>query len=285
MKLSIITINYNNKNGLQRTIDSVICQTWKDFEWIIIDGGSTDGSKELIEHYQKYFSFWCSEKDNGIYNAMNKGVFYSHGDYLLFLNSGDCLHNNQVLFQIFRNDINADVIYGDMVLDSSEHSIIAHFPEHLTFHFLLCNSIGHPASLIRTTLLKESGYSEDYRIVSDWYKFIELFRDRKSFRHIDIIIADFDTTGVSSNNLTKADNEREDVLKKILGDKNYSLVKESIAWQSLYTELFICGYLKIMKCKGWRYRLLHIVLRLLNKSCRSTQVESETIWCSRVCNG
>ena len=74
MKLSIITINYNNKAGLQKTIDSVVAQTWRDFEWIIIDGGSTDGSKELIEQYQQHFAYWCSEPDKGVYNAMNKGI-------------------------------------------------------------------------------------------------------------------------------------------------------------------------------------------------------------------
>ena len=80
MKLSIITINYNNKAGLQKTIDSVICQTWKDYEWIIIDGGSTDGSKELIEQYQQYFAYWCSEPDKGVYNAMNKGITKAKGE-------------------------------------------------------------------------------------------------------------------------------------------------------------------------------------------------------------
>ena len=84
MKLSIITINYNNKAGLQRTIDSVICQTCKDFEWIVIDGGSTDGSKQLIEQYQSHFAYWCSEPDNGVYHAMNKGITHAKGEYLLF---------------------------------------------------------------------------------------------------------------------------------------------------------------------------------------------------------
>ncbi len=89
MKLSIITVNLNNKDGLQKTIDSVISQTFKDFEWIVIDGGSTDGSKELIEKYSDYISYWVSEPDKGIYNAMNKGIKVAKGDYLEFLNSGD----------------------------------------------------------------------------------------------------------------------------------------------------------------------------------------------------
>lgn len=279
MRLSIITINLNNIKGLRRTIDSVICQTWRDFEWIIIDGGSTDGSKELLEHNQHFFSYWSSEPDKGIYNAMNKGISHAVGDYLIFLNSGDCLHDDEVLSKIFRNEINADVIYGDLVIDSKDHSFIAHFPAHLTFHFLLCNSIGHPASLIRTTLLKESGYSEEFRIVSDWYKFIELFREGKLFHHIDVVIADFDSTGVSSNT-EKGDEERENVLKKVLGNDNYILVQEAFVWQNQYRELFNSGYLNIIKYRGWRYRLLFHVLRLLNKTCKSVLIESETIWCS-----
>ena len=97
MKLSIITINFNNHDGLQKTINSVIAQTWKDFEWIIIDGGSTDGSKNLIEQYDKYITYWISESDKGIYNAMNKGIKIARGDYLQFLNSGDYFYNEKVI--------------------------------------------------------------------------------------------------------------------------------------------------------------------------------------------
>ena len=91
MKLSVITINFNNKEGLAKTIVSVVGQTTRDFEWIIIDGGSTDGSMELIENNSEYISYYVSEPDKGIYNAMNKGIMASHGEYLLFLNSGDYL--------------------------------------------------------------------------------------------------------------------------------------------------------------------------------------------------
>ena len=89
MKLSIITINYNNREGLKKTINSVINQTFRDFEYILIDGGSEDGSKEIILQHEAQFSYWRSEKDHGIYNAMNKGILAAKGDYLLFLNSGD----------------------------------------------------------------------------------------------------------------------------------------------------------------------------------------------------
>lgn len=98
IKLSIITVNLNNCDGLRRTIDSVVSQTFTDFEWIVIDGGSTDCSRELMEQYKDHFAFWCSEPDNGIYNAMNKGIVHANGEWLLFLNSGDWLAEKKVYF-------------------------------------------------------------------------------------------------------------------------------------------------------------------------------------------
>ena len=97
MKLSIITINFNNKAGLERTITSVFQQDFKDFEFIVIDGGSTDGGKELIESNKQHFSYWVSEADKGIYNAMNKGIKMSKGKYVAFLNSDDWFNNNTLL--------------------------------------------------------------------------------------------------------------------------------------------------------------------------------------------
>ena len=95
MKLSIITVNLNNRDGLQRTIDSVVSQTFTDYEWIVIDGGSTDGSRELIGQHQDRFAYWCSEPDKGIYNAMNKGIAHAKGEWLQFLNSGAWLYSKQ----------------------------------------------------------------------------------------------------------------------------------------------------------------------------------------------
>ena len=97
--LSIITINYNNINGLQNTLQSVFCQSRHDFEWIVIDGGSTDGSKELLEKYTNRINYWVSEPDHGIYEAMNKGIKVAKGDYLQFLNSGDCLADKDIIKQ------------------------------------------------------------------------------------------------------------------------------------------------------------------------------------------
>lgn len=96
MKLSIITINYNNREGLRKTIESVVAQTTREFEYIVIDGGSTDGSVDVIKEFSDYIDYWVSEPDKGIYNAMNKGVKVAHGDYCQFLNSGDWLYDSNV---------------------------------------------------------------------------------------------------------------------------------------------------------------------------------------------
>ena len=97
MKYSIITVNYNNKEGLRKTIESVISQTFRDFEYIVIDGGSSDGSAELLKEYSDKITYWVSEPDKGIYNGMNKGIAKATGDYLNFMNSGDCFYDQQVL--------------------------------------------------------------------------------------------------------------------------------------------------------------------------------------------
>src|SRR6478735_1115877 len=113
IQLSIITINYNNLQGLQKTIESVVSQSFKDFEYIIIDGGSTDGSKVLIEKYSESITYWVSEKDNGIYPAMNKGIQVANGEYLLFLNSGDWFYENTTLSMAIPMLRPFDIVYGN----------------------------------------------------------------------------------------------------------------------------------------------------------------------------
>ena len=100
MKISIITVVFNNKVGLEATIQSVINQTYNDIEYIIIDGGSEDGTKEILEQYSSNINYWVSENDNGIYHAMNKGAAKASGSYLLFLNAADVLADNKVIEKV-----------------------------------------------------------------------------------------------------------------------------------------------------------------------------------------
>ena len=120
LKLSIITINYNNLEGLKRTVESVVNQTWHEFEYIIIDGASNDGSAAYIESQSHHFDYWESEKDSGIYNAMNKGIKVATGEYLLFLNSGDHLFNDSVLEQNHQYLKIYDLVYFDLQIVEGE---------------------------------------------------------------------------------------------------------------------------------------------------------------------
>ena len=127
MRYSIITINYNDKEGLSRTIKSVINQTSKNFEYIVIDGGSTDGSVDIIKQNIDYINYWVSEKDKGVYNAMNKGIAQAKGDYLVFMNAGDCFHTPDILELMC--DYQEDIICGkvfkvDLLERHSPHDLI-----------------------------------------------------------------------------------------------------------------------------------------------------------------
>lgn len=201
MKLSIITINYNNLNGLKKTVDSVLSQTWRDFEWIIIDGGSTDGSKEFIEDHQDKFSFWCSKPDKGVYHAMNKGIIKAKGDYLNFMNSGDIYHDVNSLKAVFELDRSADVVYGAMLLANGKLDHESMMKPNIKWFDICRDTIPHQASFIRRNLFESIGmYEESFKIASDWYFFAKaMVQYRATFEFIPRVLADFEGGGVSDN--------------------------------------------------------------------------------------
>lgn len=206
MILSIITINFNNLEGLRKTIDSVLSQTWHDFEWIIIDGGSTDGSKELIEDTANKLtasdynplSFWCSESDSGIYNALNKGLSHCIGTYINCMNSGDEFYDNQTLEKLFSTSHNSDIIFGNSFHYSKENAFISHYPESVDLYFLYHSNICHQAMFVKTELLKASPFDEQYRICADYAKWLELMIQGCSFKYVQNMICRFDMTGLSN---------------------------------------------------------------------------------------
>lgn len=215
MKLSIITINFNNRDGLKKTIDSVVCQTFRDFEWIVIDGGSADGSRELIEQYADHFSYWVSEPDKGIYNAMNKGIKVAQGEYLQFLNSGDWLCDETALERCFAHGFSADIAFGNVYLAmDGDEAGKRYQPDSLTFRTLFDGAISHSASFIKRGILLEELYDEDLRIVSDWKFFLRQALRNKTFEHIEEYVTFFDITGVSSTHKDLNRLEREKVIKE-----------------------------------------------------------------------
>lgn len=201
MKLSIITVNLNNRDGLKRTIDSVVAQTFTDFEWIVIDGGSTDGSKELIEQYANYFVYWVSEPDKGIYNAMNKGIAHAKGEWLLFLNSGDCLYENSTLEKVFSSNHICDIIYGNAIVQIDGKDIFRKYPEQLSLSYLIKHPINHQASFYKRSLYKNHLFDERYVIISDYIYLLELALRDKRFEYIDLIIAYSEGGGISSTRI------------------------------------------------------------------------------------
>lgn len=174
----IITINFNNQKGLSKTINSVLEQTYSPIEYIIIDGGSTDGSLTLIKQNVDSLSYWVSEKDNGIYDAMNKGIAHATGDYCLFLNSGDYLHNPNVLSKVFlKRERTFDLLIGRQRFINAK-DIVSKAPklkkEEINMSFFLSSTIPHQATFIKRSLLHKCGlYNKSYRIVADWVFWVE----------------------------------------------------------------------------------------------------------------
>lgn len=202
MKLSIITINYNNLKGLEKTIESVVSQTFNDFEYIIIDGGSTDGSKEFIEKSAAKFSYYVSEKDNGIYNAMNKGIVKATGEYVLFLNSGDWFIESSILKNSINYVTEADIVYADGYIEKGDGSrILIKIPEAPGLKFFSKTSLFHPSSFIKKDLFEKFGlYNEENKIVSDWEFFIKtMLINKVSYQKIPFVISVIEENGISRN--------------------------------------------------------------------------------------
>lgn len=213
-KISIITINYNNLEGLKRTIESVINQTWQEFEYIVIDGGSIDGSAGYIESQSDEIDYCISEPDKGIYNAMNKGIKVANGEYLLFLNSGDHLYNNQVLEKYHSFAGEFDLICFDEFRVSKQCSEIVKYPSKLNFSDLCLSSLSHSNTFIKKHLFDKVGlYDERMRIVSDWkFSILALFKYDCTYLKVDGIISVFYLDGISF--LEDNSKERNQVLNE-----------------------------------------------------------------------
>lgn len=208
-KLSVITINFNNRNGLRKTIESVVNQTCKDFEYIVIDGGSTDGSVDVIKEYAGSIDYWVSERDRGCYHAMNKGAKIAQGEYVIFMNSGDSFYTNDVIDAFVKENPTEDVLCGDMFLSLG---CVNYVPTELTFRYFYEGNLPHQACFIKTSLQKKYPYNENLKIVSDYEFFLRiLILENGTFRKINKIISYFDFNGISSENTGLHLREREAV--------------------------------------------------------------------------
>jgi glycosyltransferase involved in cell wall biosynthesis len=209
-KISIITINFNNILGLKKTIESVVSQTYKKIQYIIIDGNSTDGSKEFLHENSACFDYWVSEPDNGIYHAMNKGIFHAKGEYLLFLNSGDTLLNEFILESVSNKCLGDELIFFNF-----KNQMIK--KETLSFlDFWFQTPYCHQAIFFKKTIFEEFGlYKENLRIVGDWEIILKSLYFNKKYKIFNEDIVNIDLNGISNTKDGQiiAQRERIQVLK------------------------------------------------------------------------
>ena len=197
-KISVITINLNNAEGLRRTLDSVFRQTTHDFELVVVDGASTDGSVELIHTHADRIDRWVSEPDGGIYNAMNKAVAMATGEYVIFMNSGDTFYEDDVLARVIPQLKGKDIYVGDLYRPERRKKIVR-APEEVYFHYIITRTLSHQAAFICRQRLLDQPYNEENKIVSDWeWFFRELVFSDATYERLNLCVATFDPSGISS---------------------------------------------------------------------------------------
>ncbi|MDE7377754.1 MAG: glycosyltransferase [Paraprevotella sp.] len=199
MRVSVITVNLNDLKGLKATVESVIGQTYVDFEYIVVDGASTDGSKEYIAGTER-IDQWMSEPDTGIYNAMNKAIALAHGDYCIFMNAGDTFYDSKVLEEVVPQLDDADFYVGaTFVMAESKNFLKEALKVPLDLKTMLTCMPCHQSTFTRTALLKERCYREDLKIISDWEMFFHCyyFHDGNSYVPMKTTVSVFHYNGLS----------------------------------------------------------------------------------------
>lgn len=267
MILSIITINRNNASGLEKTISSVASQTCKDFEYIVVDGASTDRSVEVIRNHEVSFGGrlkWISEPDKGIYNAMNKGIKMASGDYLQFLNSGDCLMTDDVIDRMLKtlkaNDFPA-IQYGNMIKEMPNGKLLkdkSFAGKDIPFLAFYLGTLNHSPSFIKRLLFDKYGlYDESLKIVSDWKWFLQaiiLCNEKPVYSDIDVTL--FDMHGISETNKALDKAERRQVLNELIPQ---AIITDYELWS------FPIEQMKRLRRHPWANRIVHFIERCLFK--------------------
>ena len=235
--ISIITVVYNDKIGLASTLDSIFGQVYKDFELIIIDGSSTDGTLDTILHYSEHIDYYISEADNGIYDAMNKGISKASGKYIYFLNSGDLVYPDTFLKidKMLTSQNNHDVIYGEMDIKNSNKKMTAYTPDYINYDMPFC----HQAVLVKTELYKQTKFNLRYKIAADYDFFLKLYYQGYIFNNSNICFGIYDTTGVSNRRYFTVLAE----YIKILWINNSGLSKILNVWNYLWAKKLVTIYI------------------------------------------
>ena len=252
MIISIITICYNAVNVIERTINSVISQTYQDVEYIVIDGKSNDGTVDLIRNHLDRIDKFISEPDSGIYNAMNKGIKQMTGDYCLFMNAGDCFKNKNVLQEAVSYLTGEAVISGiEIDIRNGKVEDVSFPPHKLDFAFFCNNCIKHQATFIRTDIIKANLYDESMKIAADWkFWFQQLYINQHSYKWIDVDICLFSRDGISTtDNSGVANSEREQTILSELGEE---AVAEFNALRKRTFIQYVCYRIQSRISREWR---------------------------------
>lgn len=270
-KISIITINLNNKAGLEKSIKSVLSQTFLNYEFIVIDGASTDGSVEVIEKYKNGIAYTISEPDKGIYEAMNKGIRAANGEYLHFLNSGDSLASETVLEEAFKEDIHDSFICGNFYYNERSKNTKFEIYKNKDWTFALYDifsqGLCHQVFFIKEDMFEKYGYyDENLRIASDFKLFfVAIGIHREKVRYVDVDIVIYDTYGFSSG----------------IGGNAILKEKQLVAQQELSAEVYKeINHLHYLERNGYitefvlSKKWIHFLFKIFNKICIGLRLTS-----------
>lgn len=264
--ISVVTVVYNAKVYIEATINSVLNQTYPNIEYIIIDGGSTDGTVDIIKKYESSISYWISEPDKGVYDAMNKGIERASGKWINFMNAGDMFYSPQAVDNIF--SIGEDfseyaIVYGDAEFRLRKIAYIALAGETSIDRFM---PFSHQASFVRSDLAKLHKFDLKYKIAADTGLSLRLLEEGFGFKYISTVVCSYDALeGLSVHNEGKRTEELVAMHYDIHGvdiDNPYfkNLVKDAYRKQKLRNLLPDWFWVKVREMgakKNHSYRLLH----------------------------
>lgn len=210
-KITVVTVVYNAVNCIENTIKSIINQDYENIEYIVIDGGSTDGSIDIIQKYESKIDYWVTEPDNGIYDAMNKAIDKATGRWVNFMNAGDLFYSNNTLSSIFNNsDYSAySAIYGDAQYLLKNISYTREGYDCDEDHFM---PFSHQAAFVRLDVAKANKFNLKYKIAADTEFFLKLNREKHPLKHFSVIVCSYNALeGISMHNEIKHTREMIDM--------------------------------------------------------------------------
>lgn len=249
--LSIITVVFNDNSGLEKTIQSVINQSFISIEYIVVDGGSTDETISVIKKHESNICRWVSEPDGGIYDAMNKGIRMASGEWLNFMNAGDVFASNTTIEEMVPYLKDVSILHGNMIRKDHKHQFLsrgAHGDNLDAFDFMHA-SLCHQATFIHRSLFqKYGGYSTMYKLASDAEFFFRMIiQNKESYKYIDKTVAVFELGGASTTRKELYDEERKSFLIDALGESTYNRFEELYLIKQCKTALKLAALKQFLK--------------------------------------